>query len=379
MQHHFLTRALCRLALAWLCCAPLLGAAQSPVPAKASTTGAPTAPKGPAPAPVSAPFMLRVVGSLGALSQYQEREAPFWTQELAKLSNGRFSATIVPFDRAGVPGMEMLRLVELGVVPFGTTLMSSLTAQYPQYTAPDLPGLNPDIASLRATVAAFRPYLQSALRQEHGMEMLAIYVYPAQVIFCKNAMTGLADLSGRRIRVASASQADFISALGGIPVHTGFGQMVASLKAGDSECAVTGTMSGNTMGLYEVTQYVYPMPLTWGLSIFGANRDIWNSLPADLRALLQRELPRLEATIWADAERETSEGLACNTGRPSCQKGARGSMMVVPVSAADDARRVEILRTTVLANWQRRCGPACVDLWNRTVGPARGIPAPRAP
>ncbi|GKS88357.1 TRAP transporter substrate-binding protein [Acidovorax sp. SUPP2539] len=373
MQHLFLTRALCRLALAWLCFASLAGHAQSPPAASAGGPGAS------APAPTPAPFMLRVVGSLGALSQYTQREAPFWTQELARLSNGRFSSTIVPFDRAGVPGMEMLRLVELGVVPFGTVLMSSLTAQYPQYTAPDLPGLSPDIASLRTTVAAFRPYLQASLRQERNMEMLAIYVYPAQVIFCKNAMTGLADLSGRRIRVASASQADFISAVGGIPVHTGFGQMVASLKAGDSECAVTGTMSGNTMGLYEVTQYVYPMPLTWGLSIFGANRDVWNSLPPDLRTLLQREVPRLEAAIWADAERETTEGLACNTGRPTCVKGAKGAMVVVPVSAADDARRVEILRTTVLANWQRRCGPACVDLWNRTVGPARGITAPRAP
>ena len=58
----------------------------------------------------------------------------------------------------------MLRLLQFGAVPFGTALMSSFSAQYPEYTAPDLAGLNPDIATLRATLAAFRPYLEKALR-----------------------------------------------------------------------------------------------------------------------------------------------------------------------------------------------------------------------
>ncbi|MFZ2326217.1 MAG: ABC transporter substrate-binding protein, partial [Rhodoferax sp.] len=106
-----------------------------------------------------APYKLRVVGGLAALTQYTRWEEPFWTRELLRLSGGKFSADIVPFDRAGVPGVEMLRLLQLGVVPFGTTLMSSLSAQYPQYTAPDLAGLNPDMASLKLSLAAFRPYL----------------------------------------------------------------------------------------------------------------------------------------------------------------------------------------------------------------------------
>ena len=37
--------------------------------------------------------------------------------------------------------LVQLRLLQLGVVPFGTTLMSSFTAQYPEYTAPDLAAL----------------------------------------------------------------------------------------------------------------------------------------------------------------------------------------------------------------------------------------------
>lgn len=185
-----LRTALSSLALAALCCLPQAGA-QS-----AAATGGSTA----------APYRLRIVGGLAGINQYTRQEEPFWSKELSRLSGGRFEAEIVPFDRAGVPGAEMLRLLQLGVVPFGTTLMSSFTAQYPEYTAPDLAGLNPDIATLKSTLTAFRPYLEKALRDQHGVEALAVYVYPAQVVFCKKPLRTLSDLAGRRTRVSSSTR-----------------------------------------------------------------------------------------------------------------------------------------------------------------------------
>ncbi|MGY8528391.1 TRAP transporter substrate-binding protein [Paracidovorax citrulli] len=360
-------------------CACALALAMLPAgAAPAETAVAPPAPSASAPR-AAAPYRLRIVGNLGALSQYSRREAPFWTQDLPRLSGGRFTASIVPFDRAGVPGIEMLRLIELGVVPLGTVLMSSLTAQYPKYTAADLPALNPTLADLRASVQAFRPYLQEELRRHHHFEMLAVYVYPAQVLFCKNALSGLADLKGRRVRVSSASQADFIASLGGVAVYTGFGQMVPSLQAGDSECAITGTMSGNTLGLHRMTRYLHTLPITWGLSFFGANDEAWAAMPPELRALLLRELPRLEDAIWRDAEAETQEGVACNSGAPACVHGEKGSMVVVPLSPEDDARRLRLLSESVLPNWLRRCGEGCAAVWSSTVGRARGIAVPESP
>jgi len=320
-----------------------------------------------------APYKLRVVGGLAALSQYTRWEEPFWSKELLRRSGGKFSADIIPFDRAGVPGVEMLRLLQLGVVPFGTTLMSSLSAQYPQYTAADLAGLNPDMASLKTSLAAFRPFLEKALREQHGVEALAIYTYPAQVLFCRKPLGRLADLAGRRVRVSSVGQADFVGALGAVPVNTAFGDMVPSLQNGNVECVITGSMSGNTLGLPSLTSHLYAMPLSWGLAIFGANRAAWESLPPDLRSLLRSELPKLEAAIWNESEHDTAEGFACNSGASACKAGTKGAMVVVPVSAQDERRRREIFQSTVLANWLRRCGGRCNDIWSQTIGPARHI------
>ena len=141
------------------------------------------------------PQRLRIVGGLAGLNQYTRHEEPFWTTDLPKLTVGHLHAEIVPFDRAGIRGQEMLQLMQLGVVPFGTALVSQSAVAEPLLAVPDLAGLNPDIASLRRTVAAFRPQLEKTLRERHGIELLAIYTYPAQVLFCKKSFDGLGDLA----------------------------------------------------------------------------------------------------------------------------------------------------------------------------------------
>ena len=324
-------------------------------------------------------YQFRVVGGLAGVSQYTQWEEPFWSRELPRMSGGRFKADIVPFDRAGVPRDDMLRLLQLGVVPFGTVLMGSMTANYPQYTAPDLAGLNPDSASLKLSVAAFRPFLEKSLREQHGVQLLALYVYPAQVVFCKRPFAALADLSGRRVRVSSAAQADFVGALGATPVHTAFAQIVSSVQAGSIDCAITGTLSGNGLGLQAVTSHMHALPLNWGVALFAANLSAWEALPADLRTLLRKELPPLEAAIWEESERDTAQGIACNTGQSACTKGVKGNMVLVPISAQDERKRQDIFVSTVLPRWLQRCGPRCAEIWNQTIGLARGLPAPDKP
>jgi hypothetical protein len=117
------------------------------------------------------------------------------------------------------------------------------------------------------------------------------------------------------------------------------------------------------------------MAVSWGLSLFVANGAAWNALPADLQALLRRELPRVEHDIWDESERETADGLACDVGAPSCKAGRPGRMTQVPSSPADERLRREIFASTVLPRWLQRCGPQCAAVWNRTIAHVAGIEA----
>jgi len=329
----------------------------------------------PAFAQAEAPIRMRIVGGLADVSQYLRYEEPFWRERISQVTNGRIVAEIAPFDRSGIRGQEMLSLIRLGVVSFGTALLAVVSTEEPEFNAIDLPTVNPDIAALRRSVAAFRGHLASTLRERYDIELLGVYVYPAQVVFCRRPFSGLTDLAGRRIRTSSVGQSEMFSALGATPVVIPFAEIITAIKSGVVECAVTGTLSGNDIGLHEVTTHVHGMAITWGLSIFGANLGTWNALPEWARDTIRSEGAKLEVDIWDAADRETGEGLACNSGAGNCQNGRRGAMVVVPVSEADEQRRRQLLTDTVLPGWVRRCGIECVDAWNKTLAPVLGIQA----
>lgn len=312
---------------------------------------------------------LQVIGGLGGVNQYSKLEEPFWSSEIERISGGKIKATIRPFDRAGLPGSEMLRLMQAGVVPFGTALLSLVGADEPELGAMDLPVLNPDVEALGKSVAAFRPLLTRLLRERYDVELLGIYTYPAQVVFCARPFATLNDLAGRRVRTSSIAQFEFMTALGAIPVNTSFSETVGAITKGVVDCAVTGTMSGNEIGLSEVTTHLHVMAINWGVSVFGANAYTWKRLPPEVQDTLRNSVADLERRIWASAGRDTMNGLACNSGAESCLGGRRGKMTLVETSAADEATRRRMLIEVSLPRWLERCGHACIASWNSTIGP----------
>ncbi|MCR0982329.1 TRAP transporter substrate-binding protein [Roseomonas populi] len=331
-----------------------------------------------------APIRLQVVGGLAGVSQYTRLEEPFWTQRLPEITNGRVTADISPFDRSGIRGQESLRLLRLGVTPFGTALLNLAAAEEPELSALDTPGVSPDMATLRRVIASNRPWLEQMLRERHDTELLAVYVYPAQVFFCARPFNSLLDLRGRRIRTSSAAQSEWVSSLGAVPVVIPFADIVPSIRAGVVECAITGTLSGWQIGLNEVTSHVHAMALTWGVSLFGANLTAWEGLPMSLRDMLRRELRELEQRIWDASDAETGLGLACNTGQPECppeqlvqpgsaQPRAKGRMTLVQVTAEDDALRRRLVREVILPRWADHCGPGCAEGWNERAGETLGV------
>ncbi|WP_421996169.1 TRAP transporter substrate-binding protein [Roseococcus sp.] len=342
--------------------------------AQAASAQAPS-PRAPARAATSEPIRIKVIGGLAGVSQYLRYEAPFWQQQLGQITQGRLVADIEPSDRSGIRPAEMLHLMRLGVVPFGTLLLATSAADEPELAGADLPVLNPDMARLRENTRSYRPRIVRNLAENYDIEVLAIYAYPAQVLFCTRPFTSLSDLGGRRIRTSSVGQADVVTSLGAISVVIPFNETVNALRNGQVECAITGSLSGNAIGLAEVTGYVHRMALTWGLSVFGAHRPSWNSLPADLREALRKGIGELEAQIWDTAEQETQEGFACNAGLPDCRNGRPGRMQIVPVTEEDERRRRVLLRDVVLPNWLERCGPGCADAWDEALAPTTGIPA----
>lgn len=309
---------------------------------------------------------LQIIGGLANVNQYTRHEEPFWTSQVTEKTKGQVRASIKPFDKSGVMGNEVLKLVRTGVISYGTILAGVSAGVRPLWSAADLPGMNRDIATLRQSLNAIRPDLERTILNQDGIVVLAMYAYPAQVIFCRDPIEKLSDLSGLKVRVSTVTQSEFLTALGAKPISVPFAEIPLSLKRRVVDCVVTGSMSGYTLGLHELTTHILALPINWGLSIFGANKDSWAALPKGTRDLLRNDLlPKLEQDIWDEANRETDEGLSCLSGNGRCFNGPSGNMTVIRPSVADFALAHRVFTVNVLPSWLRRCDHECEDLWNK--------------
>ena len=194
----------------------------------------------------------------------------------------------------------------------------------PELSIVDLPGLNPDMATLRRSLAQWRGHLEQVLADRYDIRLLALLIPTTQVVFCREAFTGLQDLKGRRIRVGAVAQGDLLTAVGAIPVVLPLAEVVAGIRGHTIDCAVTGSMPGNQIGLHRVTSHVSTLPLNWFVSAVAMNGAIWRSLPEDIRAALAEGLARLEQAVLDGAEAAIDDGFACDAGLPRCTGGSRG-------------------------------------------------------
>jgi TRAP-type C4-dicarboxylate transport system substrate-binding protein len=317
---------------------------------------------------------LQVVGGLSNLTAYRNFEVPFWTKTVPELSDGRVTATIKGFNEMGLKGPEIMRLISQGVIPVGTATLAYFASDNAINEAIDLAGLSPSAKIAREVTKAFTP-VYDAYYKKQGVKVLGLSTYPAQVLFCNAKISSLADLKGKKVRTSSRTTAEFVQALGGTSVTMAFGDVVPALQNGVVDCGITGSMSGYSAKWYEVTKYLYALPINWNQQIHAANLAYWDKLDPKVQAFLQKGIDHMVDQIWDAAAKETQEGYDCNTGSDKCPLPVKGKMKLVEPTAADRELLKKIMADVVVPKWAARCSAQCVKDFNDTIGKLRGITA----
>ncbi|WP_210404866.1 TRAP transporter substrate-binding protein [Hahella sp. CCB-MM4] len=311
---------------------------------------------------------LTVVGTWSNLSQYKNFEQPFWAREITEKSGGAITADIKGFNEMGLKGGEIGRLMKQGVLDFGSTVLGYLASDNPKNEAIDLAGLSPDISTARKVSDAYRPVLAKLYKEKYNVKLLGIWPYSAQVLYCKSPINGLADLQGKKVRTANRTLAEFVEAFGGTGVTLSFGEVVQAMQTGVVDCAITGALSGYSSKWYEVSHYLYALPVGWSQVVHGVSYDAWNDLDDRVKVFLEQEIASLENRIWSEAGKESEQGIACNTGHGRCDFGQSADMELVQVSRDDKVALTRVLDDVVLKKWAERCGEACAEEFNDTIG-----------
>ena len=318
----------------------------------------------------------KVIGLNGPTPVSIHDEVPFWRKTITEVSKGAITADITPLDQMSIDDKTMLRLLKLGVMDFAGLDISKMAGDDPRFEGCDLAGLTLEPDAARKACDAYRAVIDRQMQKNWNAKLLAFGGNTPQVFWCKDVVSGLAGLKGKKVRVFNNTMRDFLSGIGSTSVSMAFAEVISALSAGVVDCGVTGSLSGNTAGWNEVTKSIYPMSLGWSINVVAVNLDSWKRLDPKTQAFLTDQFKAYEDKMWATIKTITAEADNCNTNKQPCTMGKLAQTTIVAVKPEEAETHKKLLEGVVLANWAKRCGAECAKEWNDTVGKALGLKAP---
>ncbi|MDH3660741.1 MAG: TRAP transporter substrate-binding protein [Alphaproteobacteria bacterium] len=324
-----------------------------------------------------APTHFKVIGAHGTNLQYTRNQEPFWSTDIVAASNGAITADVTPVDQMGIDDFSLLRLLKLGVTDIVSFDVSKMAGDDPRFEGCDLAGISLTLDEARAACEAYLPVLDEIMQADWGAKILAVNPQPPQVFWCRVPISGLADLKGKKVRVFNNTMRDFLQAVEAEAISMSFPEVVPALQRGVVDCAVTGTLSGNTAGWPEVSTHLYPMYMGWSIGLTAISLGTWNRLTPEVQAFIEEQMATLLDRYWEIGGRQAVvDAENCNFNKDPCELGKKADMTLVPVADEEKALHKELVETVVLKNWAERAGSDAAAKWNETVGKALGLTAP---
>ncbi len=239
-----------------------------------------------------------------------ESERSF-AKRVESMSGGRVKIKVFPAGQIG-PANQVLDLVSSGAVEMG--------GDWPNYWS----GKNTAFDLLGSHVMGFNPddyfnwiYAGGGLafyEELYGKFNCVYFPHHAHDIESGIRSTKpiekLADLDGLKIRMAGLVQGKFIQPFGAQPVATALGEVYEAMQRGVVDaCEISTPVVDESTKIYEVAKYWLTPGFHQTSSIHGImiNKNKWNQLPNDLKAIIAEaaranHLTRLAETTVQSAE-----------------------------------------------------------------------------
>jgi tripartite ATP-independent transporter DctP family solute receptor len=178
-----------------------------------------------------------------------------------------------------------------------------------------------------------------------------------QISTVAKPVASAADLAGQRIRVPAGKMfEEMYLALGASPVVLNFNQMVAAFKEGRIDGQENPLSITEANKLYEVTRYIAITNHSWAGFNLIANLAFWEKVPADIQAVIERNMKLSVA-------RQRSAAQALNA---SLEPKLKERGMIFTTADTGSFRRR--LAESFYPRWRAELGPTVWSLLEKQVG-----------
>ena len=266
-------------------------------------------------------------------------------------------------------GRDSLRLIEDRTMELAEIYSGYIGGDLPIIDVANLWGLYPDSETNFAVIDATRDDVHRIIEeQSNGIVIMENY-YESNYYFSSKALNTLEDFEGLKTRSHSTVLSDLLEGMGADPQFMAFADVYTALERGVLDAAVSCGTCGSGVRWYEVTDYLVGPIVAIGVTWITMNKDVWETIPPDLQAIIKEEGERHQRTsrewvetIWAQ------EGIDENT--------ADANMEYIEFSAEVRDALFQAGRNNVLPRWvQRTGGPnsEAVQIYNEKAAPIIGV------
>ncbi len=253
---------------------------------------------------------LKVHHFLGPTAPTQTRMLEPWAERVEAHSGGRIKVEIYPSMSLGGRPPQLIRQVQDGVVDIVWTLPGYTPGQFPRVEVFELPFVhtNDAVATNLAIQDMYEEHLAADFPDVHP---LLVHVHAGNAFhMVDHPIRSLDDVKGQKIRIPSRIGGWMLEAFGANPV----GMPVPEVPQALSRKVIDGTLIPFEVALplkvHELTRSSTEGPnhIRFGAAVFlfAMNRERYESLPDDLRAVIDQNSDRAFAEemgqAWMAAE-----------------------------------------------------------------------------
>lgn len=211
-----------------------------------------------------------------------------WIQEVEKRSNGRLN--IVYYSPGSIcTSKEVPDAVIKGRADIGHSLFGANPGRFGYSDTGDanISG----ISSLAASMG-FHNFIEQNdwVKQEldnKQHKLLAVWGTGPMMVCSNSPITKVEDFKGKKINYHISGVDKIITSLGAVPVPVAPPDIYMSVQRGQTNTSFMALTILKPFKLYEVLSDVMNFPMAPGFHYMIINRDVWESLPADLQKILE--------------------------------------------------------------------------------------------
>lgn len=210
-----------------------------------------------------------------------------WAEEVREKSDGRLTFKIYP---GGIQGDEpdVLKKIRFGQLQGGAFTGYGIGHIYSPARALELPFLFNNIDEIDYVRKRFMPTIEQGFR-DNGYELLGWMEVGFVHMFSTKPLRSLEDMKSRRVWLWQGDPMGqaFFDASGISPVPLSIVDVYTSLSTGLIDTVYAPPLGAIALQWFTRTPYISSVPMTNGMGALVVSKRFFDTLPADLQALLK--------------------------------------------------------------------------------------------